>query len=98
MICAACNADLGVVERLGRRDVCPRCGVDLRTCRNCTFHEPRASNQCREPQAERVLDKTRSNFCEYFVMRAASRPSESGRSSERADGVRDALERLFRGR
>jgi len=98
MICAACNVDVGEVERVGRRDACPRCGADLRSCRNCMLHDPRASHGCREPQAEPVVDKTRSNFCEYFAPRQESLSSESGSSAAATGDPRRALERLFRGR
>lgn len=67
MTCVGCGADLGATLRVGRRDTCPRCGVDLHSCRQCRFYDSRAYNECREPQAERVLDKSRSNFCDYFA-------------------------------
>jgi hypothetical protein len=91
--CAGCQTDLGRIERVGRRDTCPRCRADLHSCRNCSFYEPGSYNECREPQAERVLDKLRSNFCEYFAPPAATTPAPpAGRSS------REDLERLFRRR
>jgi transposase len=95
MSCAACEADLGGVERVGRRDTCPRCGADLHACRNCRFYAPRVAGECREPQAERVLDKTRGNFCDYFAP-AAARPS--GAPAPGSADARDALDRLFRRR
>jgi hypothetical protein len=93
MRCAACAADLGRPERVGRRDTCVRCGADLHACRNCRFYDPRAANECREPGVERVLDKTRSNFCEYFTA-----PPDGGAAVEGTRGAtaRDRLERLFR--
>jgi len=51
---------------IGRREQCPFCGTDLHVCLNCVFYEPGAYNDCRESQAERVVDKSRSNFCDYF--------------------------------
>jgi hypothetical protein len=100
--CAACGADVGRPERVGRRDVCPRCRAELRACRQCRFHDPRLADGCREPQAERVEDKTRANFCDYFAVpdEAGRRGSPSGTSVEGARGdaaaARDALDRLFR--
>ena len=106
MRCRSCGGDAGVAERVGRRDTCPRCGVDLHACRQCRFHDATAYNECREPQAERVLDKTHSNFCDYFApadvpggapgaapARAATGPGTAGAPGPRAD-----LERLFRRR
>ena len=95
--CAACRADLGTIERIGRRDTCPRCGTDLHSCRQCRFYDPRAANECREPQAERVLDKERSNFCDYFTPRGETATGTA--SAPRASsGTRDELDGLFRRR
>jgi hypothetical protein len=90
VICAGCGAELVRAERIGRRDTCPQCRADLRTCRQCRFYDPTLADACREPQAERVLDKTRANFCDYFApadtVPVAAAPVASARA---------ALERLF---
>jgi len=65
-VCYSCNKKILVVEKPGRSETCPHCEADLRCCLNCRFYDPKSSNQCRETQAERVLDKDRGNFCEYF--------------------------------
>ena len=108
-VCYACAAEVGARERIGRRDTCPRCGVDLHSCRQCRFYDTRAYNACGEPQAERVLDKERGNFCDYFAPSAgaaavgaatAGAPSETA-APPRAIPERDAhaeLDRLFRRR
>jgi hypothetical protein len=67
VVCHACGADVGARERIGRRDTCARCGAELHSCQQCRFYDARAYNACREPQAERVLDKERGNFCDYFT-------------------------------
>jgi len=56
-----------VVERVGFRDECEGCGRALHVCRNCGFYDTSYNNACRETQAERVVDKERFNFCEYFA-------------------------------
>jgi len=66
--CNHCAAALDLMQggKVGRRDDCAECGADLHCCYNCTFYDASTYNECREPQAERVLDKDRSNFCDYF--------------------------------
>jgi len=86
------RTDLGRPERVGRRDTCPRCHGDLRTCGHCRFYDPRLADACREPHAERVLDKARANFCDYFS------PAEAPPVAEASASPRDALERLFKRR
>jgi len=60
----------------GRQEQCSVCGADLHCCRNCNFYDYGAYNDCHEPQAERVLDKTRSNFCEFFNFKSGATLAE----------------------
>lgn len=83
--CAFCGQDLGEGP-FGRRDECPRCGRDVHCCLNCRFYDPHAANECREPQAERVLDKDRANFCDYFL--------PGGQGEPAADPAAEAKRRL----
>lgn len=32
----------------------------------CQFYDPKAYNECREPVAERITDKEKANYCDYF--------------------------------
>jgi hypothetical protein len=68
------------------------CGADVRVCRNCAFFAPGAHGDCREPSAERVVDKERANFCEYFAFGAAATPA----GEERSGAARADLDALFR--
>ncbi|MGH8012012.1 MAG: hypothetical protein ACREQ4_05895 [Candidatus Binataceae bacterium] len=65
MYCWHCGRQIEVKEQVGFRDYC-QCELALHVCRNCRFYDPGYHNQCREPQAERVVEKERANFCEYF--------------------------------
>lgn len=55
---------------IGRRDVCPACDAELHVCRGCVDYDPSVAQQCREPTAESVSDKTRANFCGHFAPKA----------------------------
>jgi hypothetical protein len=90
--CYRCDTDQGVIERVGRRDTCFSCGADLHCCHNCELYDPAFHNQCRESQAERQVDKDRSNFCDYFQFR---RPA-AGKTATPAQGARASLDALFR--
>ena len=91
--CHACGAEIPRVERIGRRDTCLRCGGDLHCCRNCRFYAPGMHNDCSENQAERVTDKVRGNFCEYFALPEGARPAAAGPP---AAAPRTQLDNLFR--
>jgi predicted RNA-binding Zn-ribbon protein involved in translation (DUF1610 family) len=89
-LCFSCGKELKIVESVGRGEACPHCGADMHCCRNCEFYDPNAYNECREPMAERVLEKDRSNFCDYFQMAEKSYSAE-GKSSE----AKRKLDELF---
>ena len=82
-VCHHCGHDIGPTERVGRRDACLQCRADLHCCLNCSFFEPAAHNQCREPQAERQVDKTVGNFCDFFAFRLGRRRQGAGSAEAR---------------
>ncbi|MCB0334119.1 MAG: hypothetical protein KDD55_11505 [Bdellovibrionales bacterium] len=77
--CHHCGTELTLSSRdtVGRREECPSCGSDLHVCLNCAHFDTTAYNECREPQAERVVDKDRSNFCDYFQLSEKNKRKES---------------------
>ena len=68
--CFKCGVSLeyGPGARPARKDECSKCRADVHVCLNCKHYDSKAYNQCKESQAERVLDKDRSNFCDYFSL------------------------------
>ena len=90
-ICHSCKKEIPSDLFIGRQSSCPSCRSDLHVCLNCSFYESGAYNDCRESQAERVLDKNRSNFCDYFRYRESSAGGDTA-----PDDVRNKLEALFK--
>ena len=93
-VCFTCRKEVALTGKIGRREVCPHCGQELHVCRNCRFYDPRAYNACRESQAERVVDKERGNFCDYFAFREGEAPPDG--SPAPGDAARDKLASLFK--
>jgi len=91
--CYRCGREVGELEQVGRRDACLGCGGDLHCCRNCRFYDPGHHNDCREPQAERQVDKEHGNFCDYFSFAA-----QSHAAAVHSDEARVKLDALFGGR
>jgi hypothetical protein len=89
-ICQNCRKEIPADLFVGRQEQCPFCRSDLHSCLNCTFYEHGAYNDCREVQAERIVDKSRSNFCDFFRFR-----KESGTKAVSMD-PKDKLEALFK--
>ena len=89
--CYRCEREVDATEGVGRRDSCPQCGSDLHACRNCRFYARGAHNDCREPQAERQVEKERANFCEYFSFREGAAPADDQSGTAAARAKLDAL-------
>jgi hypothetical protein len=66
MRCWKCAGEIDADQRIEFRARCPGCDAALHSCLNCGHYQPGHYNDCRETQAERVVDKQRANFCEYF--------------------------------
>ncbi|MDZ7373381.1 MAG: hypothetical protein ONB23_05360 [candidate division KSB1 bacterium] len=94
IVCYRCGKVVEFTPPLFRMEVCESCLAYLRCCRNCRFYDAQASGGCREPQAERVLDKEAANACEFFE----PNPHPSSSEGDRADEARKKLEALFRKR
>jgi hypothetical protein len=89
--CYSCTHEVLAAAKPGRSETCPHCGADLRCCLNCRFHDPKAYNGCRETQAERVLDKDRGNFCDFFSFRECAGAAAADRSGRDTANPLDAL-------
>lgn len=78
--CHACRNeqifDVKVGVKVGRRDSCPHCGADLHVCKNCRLWDPAIHNQCREPEASFIRERTEANFCTHFDFTDGELPAE----------------------
>ena len=89
-VCFHCGAEIAVVDnRVGRGDCCESCSYDLHVCLNCSFYDRSSHNECKEPMAERVLDKDHRNFCDYFALGRGSPPTASDPKSEAIKKLND---------
>lgn len=66
--CYKCNSELSLMlgKDIGRSEECPKCLTSLRCCFMCSFYDKSSYNECREPTADRIVDKEKANFCDYF--------------------------------
>jgi hypothetical protein len=72
-----------------RSDECPHCNSDVHCCLNCTNYDPSAHNRCREPGAEWVSDRERSNFCDFFT------PNKLGAGGIKPVAAKDDVKKAF---
>jgi hypothetical protein len=91
MNCAFCGEEISIGKRVMRNDTCSHCGRDVRCCKQCKFYDRNAYNECREVNADRIVDKERANFCDYFLPVGSHRKNVNS-----AQEARKALEALFK--
>lgn len=92
LVCWKCGASLDEVPLpIGRSAECLACRSELHVCRLCRFYDVTLAQDCSEPMAEEVKDKTRANFCELFEPRPQAYKTENGRSESPDLGALDAL-------
>lgn len=90
--CAECGTLLTVLtEPLGQ---CPRCKLELHSCKQCTHFDPARRFECTQPIPERVPDKGALNDCAYFSLRVIVERDASG-GSMRPEDARRAFDKLF---
>lgn len=90
--CYRCGSSLEALSPpLGRRDLCPQCGVELHVCRMCLNFSPGAPDSCLEEDAVVVRVKTTANFCDYFAPSPDAYDGADKRAEEVARGQLDAL-------
>ncbi|MBP9838050.1 MAG: hypothetical protein KBC84_04995 [Proteobacteria bacterium] len=92
LVCYKCNTKLSLPSgTVSRTESCLKCSADVKVCLNCDHYDPKSYNECKEPNADRVVDKEKSNFCDYFKPRQKA----LSKDSHKEDKFKD-LESLFK--
>lgn len=92
-VCFSCKKDLNLADKkVGYREECVHCGADVHVCKNCEFYDVKAYNECRESSADRITEKERANYCDYFSLRSG----DGGSGTSDKDKLRAAAEALFK--
>jgi len=89
MICYKCEKEIQLENNrsITRKEECTHCGVYLRCCLMCSFHDKSSYNECKEPMSERITEKEKPNFCDYFELNE----SLDSQSSKKEDALADAM-------
>ncbi len=79
LTCYHCQKAIPVLGafKILRTEECPYCSTSLHCCRMCSFYDSRVYNECRESNAERIVDKEKANFCDYFNLSDGTNKSTS---------------------
>ncbi len=90
--CHACHKelDLSPGQRILRTEECPYCYASIHCCKMCSFYDITAYNECRETSADRIVEKEKANFCDYFILKG----SDDG--GDQKDDILAAANALFK--
>lgn len=90
--CYKCQKAVPVLGtfKIQRTEDCPFCSTSLHCCKMCKFFDPKVYNECRETNADRITDKEKANFCDYFVL------SDGKNDSEAKENLIKAADSLFK--
>lgn len=77
--CYKCQKKIPILGtfKIQRTEDCPYCTTSLHCCKMCKFYDPKVYNECRESNADRLVDKEKANFCDYFVLTDGKDPVEA---------------------
>ena len=90
--CYRCGASLAELSLpLSRQDECPDCRNYVHVCKMCINFDKHVPKQCREDDAEEVVEKARLNFCDWFIPSDTAFDPSKKVGDERAKAALDAL-------
>jgi len=85
--CAQCGT---VLQEIPPTGLCPKCGFELHSCKQCMFFD------CMQPVKERVAKKDARNDCTFYEIRVTREKETSTPASQRPNDARQAFENLFK--
>jgi hypothetical protein len=96
LVCWKCGGSLAMLPLpLSRMAECPACKAELHVCRMCLYYEAHTTRRCSEIRAEEVINKERSNYCDWFKPRLNAFDAAQLR---KATGAKSKLDALFGGK
>lgn len=79
--------NLEVGSKILRSEECPHCEQSLYVCRMCKNYKENYYNECYESQAERIVDKEKANYCEYFSLENSNDSTNLDELKTKADSI-----------
>ncbi len=83
LYCKSCGEENSFEAKVSFRADCMKCGMDLHTCEHCIFFDNASYNECKEPSADRVLEKNRANYCEFYLATGEANSSTSQKEKQK---------------
>jgi hypothetical protein len=91
--CAQCGTVLQSIPPTG---LCPKCGFELHSCKQCMYFDPGSRFECMQPVTERIPKKDARNNCTFYEIRVTREKETSTPATLRPNDARQAFENLFK--
>lgn len=91
--CAQCGTLLDQIPPAG---LCPKCGFELHSCKQCMYFDPGKRFECMQPVPDRIVKKDARNQCTFYEIRVSREKETSTPPSQRPSDARQAFENLFK--
>lgn len=91
--CSQCGTVLSGMPPGG---LCPKCGFELHSCKQCNYFDPGSRFECMQPVPKRIEKKDARNDCSFYEMRVAREKETSTPARQRPNDARQAFENLFK--
>ena len=91
--CSQCGT---VLQGMPPTGLCPKCGFELHSCKQCAYFDPGSRFECMQPVPKRIEKKDVRNDCTFYELRVAREKETSTPASARPNDARQAFENLFK--
>ncbi|MEA1981475.1 MAG: hypothetical protein U9N54_10945 [candidate division Zixibacteria bacterium] len=96
LLCWNCGKPTGITDKVMRSDHCDKCLADLRCCRGCRHFDPTRRFQCKESIEHQVVNKEKSNMCDFYQHREVTKVSGGMKSKiSDKDNLKNKFDDLF---
>jgi hypothetical protein len=91
--CSQCGTV--VVADISAESRCARCGMDLRSCAQCTSFDPGSRFECMQAITARISPKNGRNTCTFYAARTTVERETTAPRTEVDRGAKKAFDDLF---
>jgi hypothetical protein len=91
--CAQCGTVLQAIPAGG---LCPKCGYELHSCKQCAYFDPGSRFECMQTVPKRIERKDVLNDCAFYEIRVTREKETSTPAMARPNDARQAFENLFK--
>jgi hypothetical protein len=77
-------------------EMCPKCGFELHSCKQCMYFDPSSRFECMQTIPERIPRKDVKNRCTFYAIRVTTEKETTTPVSAKPSDARAAFDNLFK--